>query len=126
MPDLCLRWWGQAAAGQTFWEFWETPDVFASHAHAWAATPTYDLTTHVLGVRPCAPGYARARLSPSLGGLTHARGRVPTPHGFVEVDVTPDGMHVSIPAGITASVEHRAARIPPRDLGPGNHDLPPA
>src|SRR5262249_5078796 len=52
IPILCLRWWPQAQRGYgTFEEFWSAQPGAASRAHAWSATPTYDLTAHVLGVQ---------------------------------------------------------------------------
>ena len=47
------------------------------------------LTDYVLGVRPLEPGYAAFAVDPILvPGVTWAKGRVPTPHGFIEVEWT--------------------------------------
>ncbi len=45
------------------------------------------LTNYLLGVEPTAPGYARFRVKPQPApGVTWAKGRVPTPRGFIEVE----------------------------------------
>ncbi len=38
---------------------------------------------YTLGVTPAEPGYATARVAPSLGSLQWARGSVSTPHGLI-------------------------------------------
>ena len=42
-------------------------------------------TNYLLGVEPLAPGYARFRVKPQPSGLAWAKGRVPTPKGFIDV-----------------------------------------
>ena len=71
-----------------------------SLCHGWAAGPTAWLTRHVLGVRPVEPGCRHVIVSPQLGDLQWAEGRVPTPHGPVRVRVERKG-----PAQIDTSVE---------------------
>ena len=45
------------------------------------------LTNYVLGIRPLEPGYAVFAADPiAVPGLTWAKGRVPTPHGFIDVE----------------------------------------
>ena len=43
-------------------------------------------TNYILGVEPLEPGYKSFRVKPQLGGVTWAKGRVPTPHGFIDVE----------------------------------------
>ncbi|MGH2584932.1 MAG: alpha-L-rhamnosidase C-terminal domain-containing protein, partial [Dehalococcoidia bacterium] len=101
IPSLCLRWWAQIERGNTtFEEYWRANPGAASRAHAWSATPAYDLTTHILGVYPLAPGYTRAALRPMFGPLERVSGRVPTPHGLIEVDLTREGGTVIVPDGV--------------------------
>jgi len=46
-------------------------------------------TDYILGVRPTSPGYATYVVDPiPVPGLTWAKGRVPTPRGFIEVSWT--------------------------------------
>ena len=85
---------------------WESFEPTASLCHGFSATPTYQLSRHVLGVAPVAPGFASATLSPDLADLDHAEGIVPTPRGDVEARLkrTSKGFiaHYRLPAGLTA------------------------
>ncbi len=87
-PDLVLanirqRWGAMLeAGGTTIWEVWLP---FASQCHGWAGTPTFDLSTSVLGVMPLADGFARTRIAPQPVDLTWARGACPTPLGEIEI-----------------------------------------
>ncbi|HYL57498.1 MAG TPA: alpha-L-rhamnosidase C-terminal domain-containing protein, partial [Candidatus Acidoferrales bacterium] len=92
--------------------------------HAWSATPTYDLTTWVLGVRPTAPGYARAQIAPRFGPLLHLEGRVPTPHGAIEVKLDRDrGGEIALPDGVVATVTFDDAPLTGGEFGPGRHAI---
>ena len=47
------------------------------------------LSNYILGVRPLEPGYAAFAVDPiAVPGITWAKGRVPTPHGFIDVEWT--------------------------------------
>jgi hypothetical protein len=61
------------------WEHWHGRE---SRCHAWSATPVYDLSREVLGVRPADGRYV---VAPATCGLTWAEGRYPTPHGDIAV-----------------------------------------
>lgn len=103
----CRRWTAQLDRGNTtFEEFWDAPPGTTSRCHAWSASPTWDLSSSVLGVTPLEPGYARARIQPRFaGGLTRVTGRVPSPLGFITVDASAAGAAtVAVPAGIRAEV----------------------
>jgi len=96
LVDSVRRWAPFLDTGDgTVWEFWREHTTRGSHAHAWSATPGYDLPAHVLGVRPAAPGYAEVLVAPWFGPLTAVRGTVPTPHGPVRVDLRRDGAPIS-------------------------------
>jgi hypothetical protein len=89
-----------------FEEYWDAPPGLGSRAHVWSATPTYDLSACVLGVRPGAPGFTTAIVEPYLGDLTHVSGSVPTPFGFVRVRADATAIDVEIPDGMTAEVRY--------------------
>lgn len=107
--------WGkQIDAGATsFWEMYQ-PDqqrLTRSHCHGWSAAPTYFLTRYLLGISPAEPGYARVRIEPqpNAGGVTWARGRVPTPRGAVECRWSVDEggtftLHASLPPQVEGQV----------------------
>ena len=95
----------------------EKPEPTRSDSHAWAAHPNYGLLATVLGVRPASPGFRTVRIVPALGPLQRAWGRVPHPHGDVEVDLARDGAsglraQVTMPAGVTGRFEWKGRSVP--------------
>lgn len=87
------------------------PAELTSLAHDWGVGPTVALTTQVLGVRPTAAGFGSFQVEPHPLGLSWLQGRVPTPHGPIDVAVNAPNhgagfaMSVAVPEGTTASVE---------------------
>jgi len=61
-----------------------------------------------LGVTPDAPGFKTISIRPELCDLKWAKGRVPTPHGNVDVSWVLDGnqfsLDVTVPEGTEAEV----------------------
>ncbi len=120
--DLIRSTWGpmvKADPASTLWEkvspqggpepYPNAPASVTSLAHAWAAGPTYALSSLALGVRPLAPGYARAAVEPLPGDLTWAEGTVPTPLGGLSVrwQCFAGGeclLEVRVPAGMAVDV----------------------
>ena len=82
-----MRRWSQFLADgyDTIGECWG----YGTHVHGWSCTPTKDLVFYTLGVTPAEPGYTAARIAPRLGRLAWAKGKVPTPHGLINVEATP-------------------------------------
>jgi alpha-L-rhamnosidase len=121
----CMKWWPQIERGDTvFEEYWDARAGTGSRCHAWSATPTYDLTTHVLGVRPTAPGYAKARIAPRFGPLKHLEGRVPTPRGMIAVSLDRErGGEIVLPDGVAAEVSFEDAPLTGGALGAGRHQI---
>jgi alpha-L-rhamnosidase len=97
----------------TFGECWG----WGTPVHGWSSTPTRDLVSYVLGIRPGAPGYARVRVAPAPGDIRSLEGAVPTPNGLVTVSLIGDQATVTSPVGVTfvdaAGSEH--------ELEPGTH-----
>lgn len=56
-----------------------------SLCHGWSSGPAWFFIRHVLGVRPLEPGFTRAAVKPNLGGLSYAKGAIPTPFGVIRV-----------------------------------------
>jgi hypothetical protein len=114
LDNLRRRWGAMLEAGSsTFWEHWHGE---ASQCHAWSATPTFDLSTEVLGVRPLAPGFARFAVEPHPAGLDWARGAFPSPAGDITVAWEHSKgsfrLEVEVPSGCRARVA-----IPPPARG---------
>lgn len=61
--------------------------AFTSMAHGWSTGIVPLLTGYVLGVKPQSPGFKTWKICPVVegGGLTWARGEVPTPKGVIAV-----------------------------------------
>jgi len=124
IPEMCLRWNSQIERGDTtFEEYWDAASGTGSRCHAWSATPTYDLTTHVLGVRPTEPGYRRAEIRPLFGNLQKIAGKVPTPCGLIEIELDRSGGTIVIPNGITADLSFEDSNLKAAKLGSGRHKI---
>jgi len=98
IDNIRRRWSALLADGEsTFRETWQLEPI-TSKCHAWSATPTFDLSTDLLGVSPIADGFRRLRIAPQTADLQWARGRYPTPHGEVGVEWRNDagGLHLNI------------------------------
>jgi alpha-L-rhamnosidase len=69
----------------TWWEVF-TPNQGRgqSLSHVWGSSPTWFLSTHVLGGQVLGP--TRWRIAPHLGGLERASGALPMPGGSIEID----------------------------------------
>ncbi|QGP81261.1 alpha-L-rhamnosidase-related protein [Sphingobium sp. CAP-1] len=66
-----------------------------SDSHAWSAHPTADLLGIVAGIGPDAPGYARLKVEPALGGLHNVSATAATPYGPVSVRYRVNGKRLS-------------------------------
>src|SRR5262249_49533861 len=84
---------------------------FSSMAHGWSSGAAPALTRGVLGVTPTGAGYANYDVAPHPGNLKWAQGRVPTPHGPIDVAWEHAGgrfsLQVDAPTGTTGR-----ARVP--------------
>ena len=94
-----------------------------SLCHAYASAPLPVLQRAVLGVAPLAPGFTEFRFAPQATGVRWAEGRVPTPHGPVEVDWSQPESGAPL-AGTLVVPEGTAALCPDGSrLAPGRHEL---
>lgn len=86
-----------------FWEPWkemlanhmttcvENPLDGRSDCHAWGASALYELPSAMLGVRPAAPGYAKAYVAPEACFWSELEGTVVTPRGPIHVRIDAKG-----------------------------------
>ncbi|BCS02687.1 uncharacterized protein AKAW2_60951S [Aspergillus luchuensis] len=85
-------------------------DLYTSHAHPWAAAPTYVLSEYVLGVQATAAGFSEWEFRPAMldVNVSWARGRVPTPHGAIQASWRINGTSVQLsvcgPSGTEGTV----------------------
>ena len=84
--------------GCTTWA--EKPNDPRSECHGWSATPTYELSAIVLGVKPTSAGFKTVSIEPYIGafGLNEARGRIPTAYGEIVTSwkITDGGVNVKV------------------------------
>jgi hypothetical protein len=96
------------------WEAWDLKyKPNQDWNHAWGAAPANLLPRFVLGVQPAKPGWQIASIRPMTSGLHSAKGKVPTPHGPVQIEWANEStfkMSLSLPKGMTANVDLPAAR----------------
>ena len=103
-------WRHMVASGTTItWEAWDQKyKPNQDWNHAWGAAPANLLPRFVLGARPLAPGWGRARIRPNPGALTRAAGTIPTPRGPIQIAWAGGdrfSLTLTVPAGMTARVE---------------------
>jgi hypothetical protein len=116
LPDLYRRWSQFLVDGyDTIGENWGA----GTHVHGWSCTPTRDMIFYTLGVMPAEPGYTKARIAPRLGRLDWARGRVPTPHGHIVLEVARERMVIDSPVPVELRLEGQQ----PRELEAGRHEV---
>lgn len=68
----------------TWWEhFTSNEDYRSSLSHGWGGSPTWFLTTYVLGARATSP--TSWRVTPALRGVQYAAGTLPLAHGELNI-----------------------------------------
>jgi hypothetical protein len=116
LPELYERWLEFLVDGyDTIGECWG----WGTHVHGWSCTPARDMVFYTLGVTPAEAGYTTARVAPRLGRLAWAKGTVPTPHGLIAVEATPDKVVVASPVPVIVEFAGES----PRHLGAGRHEV---
>ncbi|MGH7651598.1 MAG: alpha-L-rhamnosidase C-terminal domain-containing protein [Gemmatimonadaceae bacterium] len=92
----------------------ENPEPTRSDTHAWSAHPNYGLLATVLGVRPSSPGFRTVRITPALGPLRRAEGRVPHPLGDIVVSFARESQNglradITLPPGLSGELVWQGA-----------------
>jgi len=91
------------------WEAWD-PKYKPNQDwnHVWGAASANLLPRFVLGAEPLAPGWKPARISPKIGNLQYAKGKVPTPRGPIVINWKNEAafqMSLDLPHGMMAQVD---------------------
>jgi hypothetical protein len=113
LKEMKSYWGGMLNLGATsFWEEYNPSKSGTEHlamygrkfgkslCHAWGASPIYLLGKYYLGVKPTSAGYATYVVEPNLGGLQWMQGKVPTPDGDIQLNVTQTEIKITGAAGI--------------------------
>jgi hypothetical protein len=87
----------------------EYPDPTRSDCHAWSSWIAADFITSILGIQPESAGFASIRLAPQITACQSAKGRAPTPQGFVRVSWEKSSekklrLNASVPLGIPTTL----------------------
>jgi hypothetical protein len=103
-------WRHMVESGTTItWEAWDQKyKPNQDWNHAWGAAPANLFPRFILGAEPLRAGWSTTRISPKLGTLEFARGKVPTPYGPVEIiweNTSSFKMSLSLPEGMIARVD---------------------
>ena len=123
VANIRARWSALIADGEsTFRETWQLEPI-TSKCHAWSATPTFDLSTDILGIAPLEPRFARFRVAPHIAHLEWARGAFPTPRGDIQIEWRRDANRFELSLTVPNATEAEIilpARAPTR-VGAGTH-----
>ena len=102
--------------GLTTWAEYSDPATTRSDCHAWASSPNIEFFRTVLGIDSDAPGFARVKIEPRLGALTHASGSIPHPAGTIAVSYAMSGsvwrLRVTLPASVAGTLVWKGKRYP--------------
>lgn len=110
MADGDRSWKHMVNSGTTItWEAWDLKyKPNQDWNHAWGAAPGNLLPRYVLGAEPLLPGWKTARISPKIGNLTSAKGKIPTQMGSILVEWKNEKtfkIKLHIPDGMDAQVD---------------------
>lgn len=124
LSEMKNYWGGMLKLGATsFWEEYNPQKSGAEHyamygrefgkslCHAWGASPIYLLGKYFLGVRPTSPGYDTYVIEPRLGGLQWMEGRVPMPHGDIDIYCSAREIKITSSAG-TGVLRFTSSSVP--------------
>lgn len=120
--DRLSQWFELAEQG--FRTTYESTPEGRSDCHGWAAHPLFHYLASLLGVRPAEMGFRSVEITPQLGPITSAYGRMPHPRGEVEVEFVVragdlEGF-VVLPAGVEGTLRWGMKSVP---LRPGRQEV---
>ncbi|MDF7823450.1 family 78 glycoside hydrolase catalytic domain [Pontiellaceae bacterium B12227] len=110
LADGDRSWKHMVKSGTTIsWEAWDLKyKPNQDWNHAWGAAPANLLPRYVLGAEPLVPGWKTARISPNVGNLKSAEGKVPTRLGSILVEWKNEKsfrIKLQLPEGMDAQVD---------------------
>jgi hypothetical protein len=86
----------------------EQPEPSRSDCHAWGAHPVYHYFASILGFRPGSMGFRTVTITPQLGPLTSAGGKLVHPRGEIEANFRVENGtlqgSVTLPASVSGTL----------------------
>ena len=105
--DCIRRWWGEfidAGLSTAAEHFMTAEPNFVSMCHAWSAHPLKFFSELMLGIRQRSARWDEVAFEPYIEPGMVISGKVPTPHGFIEVNLDYRGSELKkslvLPPGI--------------------------
>lgn len=89
--EQLLRWKQMAEFPKGLQEGWYDMSGYGfDYSHVWGGTPTYQLPSKLMGFEMIEPGFKKIKLNPMLYGLDYAKIKMPTPYGYITVNLFKD------------------------------------
>ena len=77
-----------------------------SLCHGFATAPIDFVQRFILGIEPLQPGFREFKFNPNLFDLKFAEGRIPTPHGIIEIKISPQKTEIKVPHGTIVRMDN--------------------
>ncbi len=127
LENIKSQWGPMVEISPTLWESWQLTDI-TSTCHGFSASPTYFLSTLILGVSPLGNGFKRFRIKIPDCDINWAKGAVPTPIGMISVEWKRTDQEIiaviDVPEGLEGEVVFPSGfDTMPRILFAGSHSL---
>ena len=82
-PQILNQWDEMLDKNCTTW--CESTSFPRSECHGWSCIPMFEMSAQILGVKAIDNGFKKIQIKPHTLGLSYAKGRVPTPFGYIDV-----------------------------------------
>jgi hypothetical protein len=98
----------------------ESPEPSRSDCHAWSSHPLFHYHATLLGIRPGEPEFRSVEITPRMGPLEWARGRMPHPNGgMIEAELRKIeagwAVKIDLPAGLLGTFRMLGQVFPLKD-----------
>lgn len=108
LKQIRKKWGKWVNEGYKTWpETWQM-ETITSTCHGWSSTPTFDLTTDILGIQILKAGFEEILIRPACFNLSWAKGTFPTSKGLIKIEWKKQGavfeILLKIPKRIKAKV----------------------
>ncbi|MBC7628011.1 alpha-L-rhamnosidase C-terminal domain-containing protein, partial [Ferruginibacter sp.] len=120
------KWQENIDLGMTTWAEMSDVSGTRSDCHAWGSSPNIEFFRTILGVDSDAPGFAKIKIEPHLGDITHISGYMPHPNGMVSTGYKNEAgkwaIDISLPVNTTGRFLWKG-KVFPLKAGMNNFNL---